>query len=171
MSSKDENDGAVVNALYAESAPPEPAEHEHAEGMEVIDVEDNKSDASKFIFQVNELSYTAPKRLLKSMLDTTRRKMTEYNLNWLAPSLRAVNQNNFTDVPLKRINFTAVGGELTAIIGGSSDRYELMQLLSGRMNRGVFDGEVLLSGPDISKNSYYYEKMAFVQRVRTFRTP
>lgn len=151
MSNNEEGE-AVVNALYKD-APATPGAIEAEAAPE------------QCVFQVSDLSYTPPKRLGRYLLDTFRRKLTEYNMNWVAPSLRAINSNNFHDVPLRRVNFSAVGGELTAIIGGSSDRHELINLLSGRMNSGEFDGQVLLSGPGITKGSYYYDKMAFVQRV------
>lgn len=155
---------AVVNAIYADAPKAEIVSDDevHVVGKLVADA------GEPLVLQVQDLSFTPPKRLVKGTLEYLRTAFTEYKLTWLVPAIKAFNSQNFHDTPLRKINFSARGGELTAIIGSNNERMELINLLAGRMNSGEFDGDVMLSGPNITKSSYYYDNMAFVQRVSTY---
>jgi ABC-type uncharacterized transport system ATPase subunit len=150
----------VVNAMFQDA----PKAEMIADG-EVVVGKAVAEEGEPFVLQVQDLSYTPPQRWVKDVFEKVRTTMTERRLTWMLPSVKEYNSQNLHDTPLRKINFSARGGELTAIIGSQNERAELVQLMAGRMNSGEFDGDIMLSGPNINRSSYYYDNMAFVQRV------
>lgn len=162
MKDRANNDDMVVNAIYHDDLKADMV----AEDATIVQGKVMTQDAEKWILHVQDLSYKPPRRLVKGTFEYLRTTMTKYQLSWLIPpAIKQINSQGFQDTPLRRINFSAKGGELTAIIGSNNERRELINLLTGRMSDGEFDGDILLTGPNINKASYYYDNIAFVQRV------
>lgn len=127
-----------------------------------------EANDEKLALHVIDLSYSPPKEFLKNVYEVLRGKMNELKIGWVFPSLREVHRTAYRHVPLRRINFTAVAGEVTAILGNHNERHQVISLLAGRTISGHYDGEIFLSGKGIDTTSYYYDKMAYVQRVSLF---
>eukprot|EP01039_Chlorochromonas_danica_P008620 gene8620-9499_t len=96
--------------------------------------------------------------------DFLKEKLSAFQAGWILPSLKDVNMDAHSDVPLHRVHFYAKSGEVTAVLGKQFERHQLMTLLGGRKRHGKFDGDILLSGPGLTEQSYYYDHMAYVQR-------
>ncbi len=161
----DQEDTVVVNALYNQETSKGAAIGDNA--LEVVG-KVMVEDAKNLVLHVQELSYSPPQRIVKQTLDIIRRKMIDFRVTFLIPSLKEITSSNVLDAALKRVNFVAKGGELTLLLGGANERASLIHLLVGGMNSGEFDGDIRLTGPTISNASYYYDNMAFVQRVSNF---
>jgi hypothetical protein len=159
----------TVNVLHTAAAVAEESAPDFDQKEVVVDdsaaTTNNANNDEKFVLQLKDLSFTPSKQLVRHAVEYGRNMLTEYKLNWLFPALKRIGTTELQDAPLHRINCSVVSGELTAIIGSNRERQELINLMVGRMNTGEFDGDILLSGPGITNNSYFYDKMAFVQRV------
>lgn len=70
------------------------------------------------------------------------------------------------DTFLRRVEFHAHGGEFVGILGSKDERNELIHLLAGQKKSGEFDGDISLSGSEISAENDYYSKVAFASQVR-----
>ena len=143
------DEDTTVNAMYAD--------------QEIVKAEDG--NAEKLTLHVIDLSYTPPKEFLKNAFESFRNKLNELKIGWLFPSLREVQRSAYRHVPLKSINFSASVGEVTCLLGATNERHQVISLLSGRTITGKFSGDIFLSGAGIKGNDYYYDKMAYVQRV------
>lgn len=130
---------------------------------EIKEVGNIKED--RVVLQVSNLSYNPGKHILKDSLQYVRRKMDEANIGWVFPELKSFKAVTSRDVVLHRMHFNAFGGELVGILGNKDERKELISLLAGRRKHGEFDGQVLLSGPNISEAKYYYDNVAYVHSV------
>lgn len=121
---------------------------------------------AKTALHVSNLIYHPPSNYAKRFVEYTHMKMREWNFHkFLLPALGEVKKDIHVDRPLFRVHFTAPAGELTAIIGDKDERHNLIQLLSSRKKTGLFSGDIFLSSNAILSNDYFYDKMAYVQKV------
>ena len=121
---------------------------------------------------VSNLTYIPDRKLIKKYLEYLRYELTLVNLAWLLPFYKGEHRKMLLlGAPLRNVSFKASSGELTAILGDETERREIIELLTGRKKTGKFDGHISLSGGDIGPASYYYDHVAFVQKVtsNTFR--
>lgn len=118
---------------------------------------------------VSNLSYTPASKFIKTHLEYIRYKLTLVQLDWLLPFYKGENRKLLLlGAPLRNVNFTAFSGELVALIGTEPERLEIVQLLTGRKKEGTFDGFISLRGSEIPKDSYYYNHVTYVQKVKIF---
>lgn len=135
-------------------------------GVPQVDAESKHwEDQEYYSLHVIDLSYSAGLSTLGKLIEFTKAKIIDYKLKWIIPSLRLKKSDIHTDAPLQRVHFSAMGGEVTAVLGDSKERSELMNLLGGRKRYGRFDGDIRLSGPGLTNSTYYYDNMAYVQKV------
>ncbi len=127
-----------------------------------------EGNEEKLALHVIDLSYQPPKEFVKNTFEYVRAQLNAMKIGWLFPSLRAVHRDAYRHVPLRRVTFTALGGEVTAILGNTNERHQIISLLGGRTIRGEYDGDIFLSGAGVKPNDYYYDKMAYVQRVSLY---
>lgn len=127
--------------------------------------DESKVDESQSILtlHVHNLSYQPSRQLAN--IDWVREKSRDMKLGWLMPSIKGTKRSQFHETELRRIHFSALGGEVTGIIGNRHERNELIQLVVGRKKTGTFEGNISLSGPGIKPTAYYYDQVAFVQTV------
>jgi ABC-type uncharacterized transport system ATPase subunit len=147
----DDDAPVVTNAILADDYPQKDSEQQQQGNFELY---------------VQNLSYQ-PSQQMES-IEIIRDRLNWLQLGWLIPSLKETKTKTLRETILQRVHFTANGGELVGIIGSRHERFELIQLLVGRKRSGLFDGNIFLSGPDLPKNSYYYDNVAYVQSVSFF---
>jgi ABC-type sugar transport system ATPase subunit len=124
---------------------------------------DEEGQPTRYDLHVQNLSYTPSKQMLNR--DEINRWINWAKLGWLVPSLKQEKLSNFHESFLHRVHFTAHGGELTGIFGSRHERRELVKLLCGQQRSGMFEGNIALSGPNLSISNYYYDYVAYVQTV------
>lgn len=130
--------------------------------------DEEKDQPTTYTLHVHNLSYHPTKQMINR--DFVNSWINWAKLGWLIPSLKEEISPNFHESFLHRIHFSANGGELTGLLGSRHERREIVRLLCGRQRKGMFDGDVALSGPGLRSN-YYYDYVAYVQTVSaTFNT-
>jgi hypothetical protein len=128
------------------------------------DLESKTVDHSeRYSLHVLNFSYKPRRHVVKETLVKVRREISKYYQGWLLPSLRTLKPHQ--DLILHRLNFAARGGELTVCIGRDDEARELLHLISGRTKTGNFDGDIILSGPNVTPSTYYHDQVAFVPSV------
>jgi hypothetical protein len=134
----------------------------HSEDLLPDQIEEGRPD-EEFSLNVVNLSYRPSGKEMKEHINNLKVKMFQLNLGWVLANFKDIGNN--TGANLYNINFKAKGGELTAILGRSSERRELVDLIAGRKKKGTFDGDISLRGCKLSKSSEYYDNVGFVQSV------
>jgi hypothetical protein len=115
---------------------------------------------------VHNLSFLPDKKLVKKYLELARYKLTLLNMDWLIPFYKGEHRKLMSlGSPLYNVNFKALSGEVTGIVGDEVERREIIHLIAGREKGGKFDGNIFLGG-GAEKAPYYYDNVTFVQRVR-----
>lgn len=123
-----------------------------------------------FSLNVTDLSFTPDRQPLLIYLEYLRQKLDYFGLSWIMPFYRGMTRKQqLTGFELFNISFKAKCGELVALLGDDGDRYEVIQLLTGRKKTGRFDGHISLTGKSIPLQSYYYDHVAYVKMVRVAR--
>lgn len=130
------------------------------------DVKGEDSQQSSYSLHVQNLSYRPSKQMMNR--DEFNSWINWAKLGWLIPSLKEEATTNFHESFLHRVHFTAQGGELTGLLGSRHERRELVKLLCGQQRSGMFDGNIALSGPNLTDSNYYYDYVAYVQTVSDF---
>jgi hypothetical protein len=128
---------------------------------------ESKGGATKehFTLHVTDLTFVPSRSIFKKATEYLRTHLNAIQFGWVLPSFKTVKNDEHWDAPIHRVQFSAMSGEVTAILGNKHERRELVHLLSGRRRTGAFDGDIQLNGPGINKDTYYYDKIAFVQSV------
>ena len=135
--------------------------------MEVFQNELESAVSETTSINVSNLSYMPSRKLFKKYLEYIRYELTLVNLAWLLPFYKGEHRKMLLlGAPLRNISFKALSGELTAILGDETERREIIELMTGRKKSGTFDGSISLCGENIAPKSYYYDHVAFVQKVR-----
>lgn len=134
--------------------------------MSISKVIENPGNRETFTLHVKNLQYV-PAHSLFEHFEYVRYWLSTYNMSWLFPCYRG----NHRELKPKGstihcINFKAKTGELVGVLGSSVERFELMHLLAGRKKTGFFDGHISLTGGTINRSTFYYDNIAFVQKVR-----
>eukprot|EP01031_Cornospumella_fuschlensis_P044287 gene44287-54159_t len=124
----------------------------------------DQNDKPYYALHVQDLSFVPPKTLLNQGTEFMRKKLNAVQFGWVLPSMKEVNKPKHLNAPLHRVHFSAVSSEVTAILGNQHERAELIHLMSGRRKTGTFEGDIVLNGPALRNDSYYYDNMAFVQK-------
>jgi hypothetical protein len=115
---------------------------------------------------VANLTFVPSRKPLKKYLEYVRYELTLVNMAWLLPFYKGEHRKMLLmGAPLRNVSFRAISGELTAIIGDEMERREVVELMTGRKKSGTFDGSISLCGENIHSKSYYYDHIAFVQKV------
>ncbi|RYG69058.1 hypothetical protein EON64_03685 [archaeon] len=130
-----------------------------------IEAKEQNDQKPYYTLHVQDLSFCPPKTLLKQGTDFLRKNLNAVQFGWVLPSMKEVNKPKHLDAPLHRVHFSTVSGEVTAILGNQHERTELIHLMSGRRKTGTYEGDIVLNGPDLRTESYYYDNIAFVQKV------
>lgn len=121
---------------------------------------------------VSNLSYVPSRNIVKKYLETLRYNLTLYNMGWLIPFYKGENRKlQLLGAPLYNVTFAAFSGELTVLLGSEPERLEVIQLMAGRRKEGTFDGHISLRGGEIPSNAYYYDNVAYVQKVMLTLNP
>lgn len=116
---------------------------------------------------VSNLSYVPNRKIFKKYLELIRYQLSVMNLGWLIPFYKGEHRKMLLmGAPLRNISFSAFAGELCVILGAETERREIVQLMTGRKKEGTFDGSISLRGGNIPSNAYYYDYVAYVQKVR-----
>jgi hypothetical protein len=135
--------------------------------MEVVQSElEAQTSTEPTSINVSNLTYMPSRKLFKKYLEYIRYELTLVNLAWLLPFYKGEHRKMLLlGAPLRNISFKALSGELTAILGDETERREIIELMTGRKKSGTFDGSISLCGENIAPKSYYYDHVAFVQKV------
>jgi hypothetical protein len=135
--------------------------------MEVFQSElESQTTVQPTSVNVTNLTFIPSRKPLKKYLEYVRYELTLVNMAWLLPFYKGEHRKMLLmGAPLRNVSFRAISGELTAIIGDEMERREVVELMTGRKKSGTFDGSISLCGENIDSKSYYYDHIAFVQKV------
>lgn len=138
----------------------------NSQRMSISKVIENPGNREIFTLHVKNLQYV-PAHSLFEQFEYARYLLSTYNMSWLFPCYRGKHRElKQTGSTIHCINFKAKTGELVGVLGSSVERFELMHLLAGRKKTGFFDGHISLAGGTINRSTFYYDNVAFVQKVR-----
>jgi hypothetical protein len=144
------------------------SEEQRNSRMSISKVIENPGNREIFTLHVKNLQYL-PAHSLFEHFEYARYWLSTYNMSWLFPCYRGKHRElKLKGSTIHCINFKAKTGELVGVLGSSVERFELMHLLAGRKKTGFFDGHISLTGGKINMSTFYYDNIAFVQKVRSY---